>query len=181
MVRRLDKALSFVEDLLIVVLTLAGLTMAFLQVILRYVFNTGIHWLEAGLVTALIWAMLIGASRAVREGLHPRVELLPHLASPKIRAVLNVVALLSATVLVLYFFWDAAIYAQFLDRMNALHPELGIKQLYPFLIVPIMTAMMTVRHALMAWALFKDPDALSPATHYRELVSLPSPEDEVVK
>lgn len=68
MIRAVDRALSALEITMIVVLTLAGLAMAFVQVILRYVFNTGVHWLEAGLVTALVWAMLFGAVRAVRTG-----------------------------------------------------------------------------------------------------------------
>ena len=54
MIRAVDRVLSALEITMIVVLTLAGLAMAFVQVILRYVFNTGVHWLEAGLVASEI-------------------------------------------------------------------------------------------------------------------------------
>ena len=153
-----------------VVLTLVGLAFAFLQVVLRYVFNTGIHWLEAGLVTALIWAMLIGAVRAVREGYHPRVELLPNLVSPKVRAVLNFAAMTAAFLLAAFFLWDSVFYANFLNMIGATHPELGIKQVYPFLIVPIITALMLVRYALVAWALFSEPDSHAPDATFRRMV-----------
>ena len=171
MIRRLDGILCRVEDGMIVGLTLAGLVMAFLQVILRYVFNTGIHWLEAALVTSLIWAMLIGASRAVREGLHPRVELVPHLLGPKGRAILNFAAMFAALALSLYVLWDALFYARFLNMINALHPELGIKQLYPFLIVPIITTMLTLRYGLILWTLRDEPDAMAPDAHFRDQVT----------
>ncbi len=170
MIKLIDKWLCHIEDLLIVVLTVLGLGMATLQVILRYVFNTGIHWLEAGLVTALIWAMLFGAVRAVREGHHPRVDLIPHLVPPAARAALNAVALIATGALVLFFLSDAVFYARFLNMINALHPELGVLQLYPFLIVPIITALMAIRYAMIAWALFKSPDAMSPEGNFRMLM-----------
>ena len=167
MTARLDRALCVIESLLIVTLTLIGLVLATLQVVLRYVFNTGIHWLEAGLVTALIWAMLIGAVRAVREGVHPRVDLVPVLAARRVRAILNFLALAAAFLLACYFLWDSVFYARFLNTINALHPELGIKQVYPFLIVPIITALMALRYGLVAWALCFQPDAHSPEEQFR--------------
>jgi len=171
MVRKIDGVLSAIENALILGLTLTGLTMAFAQVVLRYVFNTGIHWLEAGLVTALIWAMLLGAVRAVREGCHPRVELLPLLVPAKVRVVLNFAALAATFALVVYFLSDSLFYASFLNRINALHPELGIRQVYPFLIIPIITALMTLRYGLLAWALWFKPDAVSADEQFRDLVN----------
>lgn len=159
--RKLDSILSAIETTFIVGLTLLGLAMAFLQVVLRYVFNTGLHWLEAGLVTALVWAMLLGASRAVRDGLHPRVDLIPTLVSPKIRALLNVLALGTTMALVCFFLWDSVFYAKFINMINALHPEFEVKMIYPFLIIPITTGLMLIRYSMLAWALWYEPDAFS--------------------
>lgn len=170
MIKKLDAALSAIEIYLMVTLTLTGLAFAFLQVVLRYVFNTGVHWLEAGLVTALIWAMLIGAVRAVREGYHPRVELVPNLVGPRARASLNFLAIGAAFLLACYFLWDSIFYARFLNMIGALHPELGIKQVYPFLIVPIITFLMLVRYGLLIWALFSEPDSHAPDATFRRKV-----------
>ncbi len=170
MLKKFDGVLCVIENWFMVVLLLAGLAMATLQVILRYLFNTGIHWLESGLVTALIWAMLFGAVRAVRDGFHPRVDLLPNLVGPKVRVVLNFMSIGAAFALSLYVFFDAAFYAKFLNMINALHPELEIKMVYPFLIIPIMTALMTVRYGLIAYTLFYNPSTLWPDQHYRDYI-----------
>ncbi|WP_368188551.1 TRAP transporter small permease [Aestuariibius sp. HNIBRBA575] len=170
MIKKLDRLLSTIEIWSMVTLTLVGLAFAFLQVVLRYVFNTGIHWLEAGLVTALIWAMLIGSVRAVREGYHPRVDLVPNLVGPKARATLNVLALASAFLLSCVFLWDSVFYAKFINMINALHPELGIKQVYPFLIVPIITFLMLIRYGLVAWTLVTDPSSHAPDATFRRSV-----------
>ncbi|SIO07431.1 TRAP transporter large permease [Vannielia litorea] len=60
MIQLLDRLLSTYEKALIVVLTLAALVMAFSQVVLRYAFNTGIHWLEAGLAQAFVGHLRAG-------------------------------------------------------------------------------------------------------------------------
>lgn len=172
MLKKFDGILCVIEDWIMVGLFLAGLIMATLQVVLRYLFNTGIHWLEAGLVTALIWAMLFGAVRAVRDGFHPRVDLLPTLVSPKIRAILNFCALGSAFLLSAYVLIDSVFYANFLNFINALHPELGIKLVYPFLIIPIITVLMTIRYGLLIYTLFYQPDALSPEDQYRDHIGV---------
>lgn len=166
MIRALDRALSALEITMIVVLTLAGLLMAFAQVILRYVFNTGVHWLEAGLVTALVWAMLFGAVRAVRTGAHPRVDLLHTLVAARTRAVLNCIALLATLALTGFYLWDSIFYASFLNKINALHPEFGIKQVYPFLIIPIIAALMLVRYVMLAAALWRTPGTLHPESDF---------------
>lgn len=168
MIRQIDRALCAFETAMSVGLTLLGLGLAFLQVVLRYVFGTGIHWLEAALVTALVWGMLFGAVRAVREGAHPRVELLPAMMPRRVRAVMNVLAWSATTALVVFYLSDAVFYAKFLKMINALHPELGILQLWPFLITPLMTALMALRYALLAVVLWHRPDSETPEFDYRE-------------
>lgn len=181
MIQLLDRLLSTFEKALIVVLTLAALVMAFSQVVLRYAFNTGIHWLEAGLVTALVWAMLIGAVRGVRTGAHPRVDLLPQLMPPHLRAAMNAVALLATLALVCFYLSDSVFYAGFINKLNALHPELGIKMVYPFLIIPLITALMALRYVLLAAALWKRPDARAPETDFQEIMAGRTPGEGDVK
>lgn len=171
MLKRIDDVLSMIENTLMVVLTLAGLLMAFAQVVLRYVFNTGVHWLEAGLVTALIWAMLIGAVRAVRDGVHPRVDLVVGLVPPKARAILNVIGMAATVLLVGFFFKDAIFYGKFINMINALHPELGIRMIYPFLIIPIATGLMLLRYGLLTVALWRAPDSHSLDETFRTIVT----------
>lgn len=168
MIQKIDRALCAFETLMVVTLTLAGLAMAFVQVVLRYLFNTGVHWLEAGLVTALVWAMLFGAVRAVREGSHPRVELLPAMMPPKIAATMNCAALIATFALVVFYLSDAVFYGKFLNMINALHPELEIKQVYPFLVIPIITALMALRYGLLAIVLWRTPATHTPEFDYRE-------------
>ncbi|MDH5534509.1 MAG: hypothetical protein OEZ08_02915, partial [Betaproteobacteria bacterium] len=60
-----DRTLAHIETGVIVLLSSTALGLGVMQVVLRYVFNTGFPWTEALFVNLTIWAMLFGGSRAV--------------------------------------------------------------------------------------------------------------------
>lgn len=167
LIQRIDRGLSAFETIMIVGLTLLALGMAFAQVIMRYAFNTGIHWLESALVTALVWAMLLGAVRATRDGLHPRVELVAALVPAWLRAILNFLALGAAFALSVFYLKDSYFYADFLMMIDSTHPELGIPDIYAFVIIPVITGLMAVRQIFLAIALWSDPSSHEPDRLFR--------------
>ena len=166
MIRRLDLLLCGFEKLMMVGLTLVGVCLGLLQIILRYVFNSGIHWLESVLLISLVWAMLFGASRAIREGYHPRVDLLPMAMGPRGRAVLNLLAYGATLALCLYYAYDAIFYANFLNMIGAVNQETDIPELYFFLVVPITMVFFSLRYVLLLLSLGRDIGALKPEEIY---------------
>ncbi|MEI4471065.1 TRAP transporter small permease [Frigidibacter sp. MR17.24] len=170
--KQLDRLMSAVELAVIFAGTTIGLGLAVLQVVLRYVFSTGIHWLEAGAVTALVWAMLMGASRAVREGVHPRVDLLAMALPPRPRAVLNTIALGAALVLAAFYARDAIHYASFVQTIGITHPEFGVSVLWPFAILPVILVFLVIRYAMVIAALWRAPD-LAPEEAFIARVGTP--------
>ncbi|OWY10396.1 hypothetical protein B6V72_17435 [Thioclava sp. F34-6] len=154
--KALDRLLSAVEVSIILIGSLLGLGLAVLQVVLRYVFSTGIHWLEAGSVTALVWAMLMGASRAVRTGTHPRVDLLMHALPLRARAALNTLAFGAALLLVTFYLADAVSYARFVWGMGVTHPEFGGNLALPFAILPVILTFFLLRYLMLIIAMWTD-------------------------
>lgn len=163
-IAKLDRLLCGIETVMMVSLTSVGITLGVLQVVLRYVFNTGFPWLEGVLVISLIWAMLFGASRAVRQGYHPRVDLLPLAVPPTARAVLNVVGLGLALTLCAFYAYDSVFYARFLVSLGILQQNLDIPAVYVFLVIPITTVFLSIRYVLILCSLRRQPDAAAPET-----------------
>lgn len=172
--KRLDRLLSAVEIAIILVGSMLGLGLAVLQVILRYVFSTGIHWLEAGAVTALVWAMLMAASRAIRTGIHPRVDLLAHALPPRARAVLNTIALGTALVLAVFYLRDAVHYGTFVWGMGVTHAEFGINIALPFAILPLILTFFVLRYGMVIVALWTGTD-MEPEDAFLTRVGTPTP------
>ncbi|CAM0554852.1 hypothetical protein EHLJMEHL_00439 [Vreelandella titanicae] len=176
---QVDRVLCVVETTMMVSLTLFGVGLGLAQVIMRYAFGSGFHWLETALVTALVWAMLFGASRAVREGFHPRVDLLPGLVSSRVRRWLNLIALCASGLLCLYFLYEGVFFASFLHRMDVINQETGLPQFALFLIIPVAMALFVVRYALLLFGLCGELDARDPEGRWREKFSRNVPKGDL--
>jgi TRAP-type C4-dicarboxylate transport system permease small subunit len=51
--------------------------LAFLQVVMRYVFNHPLFWVEEVTIMLSIWLVFLGAGVAARRGLHIAIEVIP--------------------------------------------------------------------------------------------------------
>lgn len=62
---------------LAMVLLVAMVVLVFLNVVLRYGFNSGIHWSEEISLVIVIWFTFIAMALGVKESLHINVDILP--------------------------------------------------------------------------------------------------------
>jgi TRAP-type C4-dicarboxylate transport system permease small subunit len=73
--QRLDAAIGRVEQLLVVVMLSFMILLAFLQIVLRNFFDTGLAWSDALVRYLVVWLGFIGAALATREGRHITIDL----------------------------------------------------------------------------------------------------------
>ena len=78
-----DRWLTAFENFCIAVGTAVAVSVATIQVILRYVGGTGLFWAEELVVYTLIWTAFLAASAAVRTGEHLTVELIYLILGPR--------------------------------------------------------------------------------------------------
>ena len=72
--QRWDDSLGRVEKFLVVVMLGIMILLAFLQIILRNVFSTGISWGDPLVRYLVLWVGFIGAGLASKEGKHITIE-----------------------------------------------------------------------------------------------------------
>lgn len=158
----LDRALAHVETGVIVLLSSAALGLGVMQVVLRYVFNTGFPWTEALFVNFTIWAMLFGGSRAVRDGVHVRVDIVATLL-PRLGArILEIVGMLASLSLCLFFFYCGLQYVQFVNQMGARDLETNIPDAVTYSIVPIAMAAFAIRYVILIVDYLRNPEHGAP-------------------
>lgn len=75
--RRIDAFLAQAEQALIVIVLTAMLLLAFLQVLLRNIWDSGLPWVDILLRHLVLWLGIMGASLATRMNRHIRIEALP--------------------------------------------------------------------------------------------------------
>jgi C4-dicarboxylate transporter DctQ subunit len=122
-------------------------TCVFLQVIMRYGFNTALQWTEEVAAIGMVWAVYMGASLCVRERFHIRimagVMLLPRMAA---KAVIVISDVLWAAFSI-FMLWVGVDYLDVLWRFTSRTPSLGIDEFWPQSIVVIGYALMLLRLA----------------------------------
>jgi C4-dicarboxylate transporter, DctQ subunit len=148
-VEALDKALAAVEAVGIVVLTLTALAIGVMQVVLRYVFNTGISWSEGVFITFTIWAMLLAGGRAVRDGLHVRVDVGIRLLPAPLRRAAELISLIAPLILCSFFFYTGFLYTHFVYSLGIVSPEARLPDWVIYGCVPVTMAAFVLRYLIL--------------------------------
>jgi TRAP-type C4-dicarboxylate transport system permease small subunit len=87
--KNIDRALTRAEETLLITLLSIMVVMAFLQVVLRNVFSSGIQWADILLRHILLWLGFLGAAIATSEHRHINIDALRRYLSPRIRTVVD--------------------------------------------------------------------------------------------
>lgn len=143
------RAVDAVESFAMAFFFSLGLVTGVGQVIARYVFNTGVTWSERAFVSFTIWAALFGASRAVRDGLHVRVDLILDQLPPAARRPLELLGLLVNIAFCGAMLWAAIGYTDFLLMIGTRNIDTGLPEWLAFLITPTFLALMCLRYAAL--------------------------------
>lgn len=144
----IDRTIAGLETVLIAVFSIVALALGVVQVVLRYVFNTGYTWSEALFVLMTIAAMLVAGSRAVREDKHVSVDLVPRLLPDGPRLALRILSHVAALLLSACFAYCGFLYVQFAHMMGTASPDTGIPDWITYSLVPVTMAAFAVRYVI---------------------------------
>ncbi len=116
----LREAVHRVEEGLIALILGVMTVLTFVQVVLRYGFNSGFIWALEANFYLFSWLVMIGISYCVRVRAHIGVDALVRLFSPRVRFVVGVIVVLLAL-----FYAGLMLYGsiQYIDRMMIIDVE----------------------------------------------------------
>jgi len=147
----LRAALHRVEEGLIAFILGAMTILTFVQVVLRYVFNTGFIWALEADFYLFAWLVMIGIAYCVRVRAHIGVDALVHLFPPTVRRWIGLLvvglALLYAG-LMFYGAWN------YIDRMMIIDIEaedIPVKRWILSICLPIGFGILILRLLEMGW------------------------------
>ena len=145
--RKLEKwsdALGRVEKLLVVVMLSVMILMAFLQIVLRNAFSTGISWADPLVRYLVLWVGFIGASLATKEEKHITIEVFSRWFSGNSALYLKMLSQLVSAVICGLLTFAGWTFVQNEARMGGA-ALLKIPSWIPEMIIPITFALMTLR------------------------------------
>lgn len=102
MVHKIRIAIEKVTGWTAVSLMLLLVVLAFTQVILRNVFSIGINAFDELMRNAVLWIAFVGASLTTLRGKHISIDILPRFTKGKIKAILDWLLALTASLICLF-------------------------------------------------------------------------------
>ncbi len=144
---RIDRALGWLEETFVTTLLITSSIILFVNVVARYVFNTGFIWAEEMVRYEIIWMVFVGASVAVRKGIHIGIDAL-HYILPKngkriVRIVVGGICLIFCIVLFKYSLDLVMQTRSFGQRTSAMRIPFWIV----LLAIPVGAGLMAIRFA----------------------------------
>lgn len=148
------EALHRVEEGLIALILGVMAVLTFVQVILRYVFNTGLIWqLEANFYL-FSWLVMIGISYCVRVRAHIGVDAAVRLLPSGPRRAIGIIVLLLALLYTVLMMYGAFDYIQQMYEINVEAEDIPIETWKLSVCLPLGFVLLFIRLLEMGWRIF---------------------------
>jgi len=136
LLRALNRLLVRVETVLLVAFLSIMIVFAFVQVVLRNLFSSGLLWGDPLVRQMVLWSGFVGAALAASQDRHISIDALTKFLSPRVKSGMQTVTNLFAAVVC--YFLGASAWTFLLDeRVSGSELFLGIPSWVGLLIIPL--------------------------------------------
>jgi TRAP-type C4-dicarboxylate transport system permease small subunit len=161
---RMDEIIGRVEEILLITLLSLMILTAFLQIILRNAFATGLAWGDSLVRNMVLWIGFIGATLATREGKHISLDVFSRLFPSSGKPLIGFITELFSSFVCGLLTIAALKFGRNEIQMGTIS-FLGIPSWIPEAILPLTFGLMTLRFALRS---FKSLSTLMKARKIRD-------------
>ncbi|MDH5632584.1 MAG: TRAP transporter small permease [Gammaproteobacteria bacterium] len=145
----------------------------FTNVVLRYVFNTGLLWALEFVQYVFAWVVLIGAAHGVKVGIHLGIDILLEKLPPVLRQTLLRIAVVICIAFVAIVDYEAFRYMIRIYQWGDLTEDLRIPQWIPYIAIPLGMTLMLYHFLVLAWDIFRGRrDSIHARESHRKLEEL---------
>ncbi len=128
------KIVDRIVETICVILMLAALCIAITQVVLRYIFHSGLPWAEEVAIWSFCWAIFLGMGLATGRNVHIAIDTVPNLLPPRPR---HWVGFFNQAVVVASSLMFIIHGSEYVMKSIAASPALQMPMKYYFLAVPV--------------------------------------------
>jgi TRAP-type C4-dicarboxylate transport system permease small subunit len=148
-----DDTIGRLEKFLVAAMLSVMILLAFLQIVLRNLFSTGISWGDPLVRYLVLWVGFIGAGLATKEGKHITIEVFSRWFSGTSRRYLQAISCLVSALICCLLTFAGWTFVQNEAQMAGT-TFLEIPVWIPEVIIPITFALMALRYGFRALAEF---------------------------
>lgn len=142
-----DKFEEAVFSLLLVTMTL----LVFVEVVLRFGFNTGISWAQEVTLSLSAWFVLLGASYGVKVGCHIGVDVFVKMLPRKIHRVLTVLAVVLCLAYCGLILYGSIKYLDLMLMIGVEMEDLPVPKWVPMSVLVLGFSLLIIRFLALLW------------------------------
>jgi len=151
MKQRLQQAINHIEEGLMALFLAFMTALTALQVLLRYVFNTGLIWSLEATSYSFAWLVLLGMAYGVRTRAHIAVDLVMSRLSGRTLKVATALALAICVAYSLLMLYGGSVLVARLVELGNEARDLPIKRWILTSMIPLGFALLALRFLQMGW------------------------------
>jgi len=141
----MKKIWDHLEEYILVSSLVFTVFLVFMQVVMRYLFQNSLSWSEELARYVFLWQIWLGASYAVKERRHLRIEIIKDLVSENKQKYIEFVTLLIWFGFSLFLAIKASELTMMLLNRGQVSPALQIPMAYAYASVPAGCGLMAIR------------------------------------
>ena len=169
------KILDYFEEWVMSLMLLGMTALSFMQVVRRYVFNTGFSWTLELTMVLFAFMIFLGISYAVFCLKKKSVDALVNLLSPEKRRVVSTIAVILSLVYVAFILVGSWTYVSKMMMVGIEFDDLPIERWKVLIVMPIGYLMIAFRFGQVLWALLTGKaDSLRLADEAADALSMKS-------
>lgn len=150
---RLLKILDEIENYIMVSGISVAVILVLVQVILRYVFNLSISWIEEAVRYIIVWMSFVGASMGLRNKSHIAVDLLLTLLPEKPARLVAIIGALLGCMFSIALIWYGLALVQHALAMEQLSSAMLVPMGWVYLVLPVSGLFLLIRFVQMIGAI----------------------------
>lgn len=152
---RFDRYIDLFEKYTITVGFAVATLVLFANVVLRYVFNTGLVWALEFVQYLFAWVVLIGAAHGIKVGIHLGIDILLEKLSARLRRATLIIAISCCIIFIGIIDYESFWYVIRIYQWGDLTEDLRIPQWIPYLAIPTGMTLMLYHLLTVGWQIIK--------------------------
>lgn len=150
----IKKIWDHLEEYVLVWSLMFSVFLIFLQVVMRYVFRNSLSWSEELARYVFLWQIWLGASFAVKEHRHLRIEMIVDRLHGRNRQFFELFVLLIWFGFSVFLALKGSELSMLLFKRGQVSPAMRIPMGFAYASVPVGCTLMSIRLVLEMWRLF---------------------------
>lgn len=151
MLQLLDRIIDRFEKYTIAIAFAVATLILFINVVLRYLFDSGLTWALETVQYLFAWVVLVGAAHGVKSGIHLGIDILIVKFSPALRKAAVLLAVVCCLTFVIIVDYQSLVYIIKIHGWGDRTQDLQIPQWVPYLAIPVGMSLMLYHFLFITW------------------------------